>query len=60
MLAETMAVLTHYPWPGKIRELENVIERAVIIRRGSTLEVSLQDLNPRIAHAHGAEHCQTL
>ena len=28
--AETMAVLVAYPWPGNIRELENVIERAVL------------------------------
>lgn len=57
---ETMAALTHYPWPGNIRELENVIERAVIVSRGSTLEVSLLDLNNRIAHGHEGEHCQTL
>ena len=58
--AETMAALTDYPWPGNIRELENVIERAVIVSRGSTLEVSLQDLNRRIAHGHCAERSQTL
>jgi formate hydrogenlyase transcriptional activator len=58
--AKTMAALTHYPWPGNIRELENVIERAVIVSRGSTLEVPLQDLNSRIANGHGVDHCQTL
>ncbi|MFQ5852121.1 MAG: helix-turn-helix domain-containing protein, partial [Candidatus Binatia bacterium] len=29
--AAAMAALTHYSWPGNIRELENVIERAIIM-----------------------------
>jgi transcriptional regulator with GAF, ATPase, and Fis domain len=37
--AETMRHLIEYPWPGNIRELENVIERAVIVSPGSVLEV---------------------
>lgn len=36
---ETMEALQHYPWPGNIRELRNVIERAVILSEGSTLRV---------------------
>ena len=36
---ETMETLRHYPWPGNIRELKNVIERAVILSEGSTLRV---------------------
>ncbi len=35
----TMEALKAYPWPGNIRELENVIERAVILSRGSQLEL---------------------
>ena len=35
----TMEALRHYPWPGNIRELRNVIERAVILSDGSTLRV---------------------
>jgi transcriptional regulator with GAF, ATPase, and Fis domain len=31
--------LMSYPWPGNIRELENVIERAVIVSTGSELEL---------------------
>jgi PAS domain S-box-containing protein len=41
---ETMARLRNYPWPGNIRELRNVIERAVIISQGSTLRL-IDDLD---------------
>src|SRR5438094_79059 len=34
---EAMRRLTDYSWPGNIRELQNVIERAVILSPGSTL-----------------------
>ena len=34
---DTMAKLRNYPWPGNIRELRNVIERAVIITQGPKL-----------------------
>jgi len=37
--SETMASLTSYSWPGNIRELQNLIERAVILSRGTVLEV---------------------
>ena len=33
-----MSALTRYQWPGNIRELEHVIERAVILSEGSELE----------------------
>jgi formate hydrogenlyase transcriptional activator len=42
--AETMATLTAYRWPGNIRELQNLIERAVILSRGRVLEVRLAEL----------------
>ncbi len=35
--------LARYDWPGNVRELENVIERAVILRTGSTIDP--EDLN---------------
>jgi formate hydrogenlyase transcriptional activator len=41
---ETMASLVSYNWPGNIRELQNLIERAVILSRGSVLEVPLVEL----------------
>jgi len=47
--AETMAALTRYPWPGNIRELQNLIERAVILSRGPVLQIPLQDLDNRTA-----------
>ena len=42
--ADTMEALTHHPWMGNIRELQNVIERAVILTRGRVLEVPLSEL----------------
>jgi formate hydrogenlyase transcriptional activator len=35
--AETMTALTSYHWPGNIRELQNLIERAVILSSGGVL-----------------------
>ena len=43
--SETMDRLVSYPWPGNIRELQNVIERAVVLSRGPTLELD-RDLLP--------------
>jgi PAS domain S-box-containing protein len=41
---ETMAALTRWQWPGNIRELENFLERAVILTRGPVLYVPLAEL----------------
>jgi PAS domain S-box-containing protein len=41
---ETMEALTRWPWPGNIRELENFLERAVILTRGPVLYVPLAEL----------------
>ena len=44
--SETMKTLCRYSWPGNIRELQNVIERAVILSQGSTLNVPVGELTP--------------
>ncbi|MGH9885085.1 MAG: sigma-54 interaction domain-containing protein, partial [bacterium] len=38
---ETMRRLASYAWPGNIRELQNVIERAVVLSNGPLLEIAL-------------------
>ncbi|MGA8669557.1 MAG: sigma 54-interacting transcriptional regulator [Terracidiphilus sp.] len=42
--ASVMKGLSAWDWPGNIRELENFIERAVILTRGATLEAPLSEL----------------
>jgi formate hydrogenlyase transcriptional activator len=58
--SDTMDALKRYPWPGNIRELENVIERAVILGSGPVLRISNQDLSTRIASGSNADRLQTL
>ena len=41
---ETMKALTAWPWPGNIRELENLMERSVILSEGSALRVPLSEM----------------
>jgi formate hydrogenlyase transcriptional activator len=53
---ETMQGLLHYPWPGNIRELQNIIERAVILSAGPVLQVPRADLPPRPAPARPTPH----
>jgi transcriptional regulator with GAF, ATPase, and Fis domain len=38
---ENMAALQRYPWPGNIRELRNVVERAMIVATGPELVVAV-------------------
>jgi formate hydrogenlyase transcriptional activator len=45
--ADAMDALARYAWPGNVRELENAIERAVILTRGSALEVPVAELRAR-------------
>ena len=41
---ETMSALTSYQWPGNIRELQNFIERSVILSSGNVLSPPLASL----------------
>src|ERR1700674_4800275 len=41
---ETMSAISSFPWPGNIRELQNFIERSVILSVGSALRAPLAEL----------------
>jgi formate hydrogenlyase transcriptional activator len=41
---ETMDALLNHHWPGNVRQLENFIERSVILTEGSTLRAPLSEL----------------
>ena len=43
---EAMAALCRYSWPGNIRELQNLIERAVILTPGNILQIQIDELQP--------------
>lgn len=49
---EAMNLLTNYDWPGNVREMENTIQRAVILAAGKTIHqahlVSIIDMMPRL------------
>jgi formate hydrogenlyase transcriptional activator len=49
--AETMSALASYGWPGNIRELQNFIERSVILSDGTVLHPPLGELK----HSAGAD-----
>jgi DNA-binding NtrC family response regulator len=48
--AGTTEVLTHYPWPGNIRELQNAIQQAIILCSGG--KITRADLPDRITGEH--------
>jgi formate hydrogenlyase transcriptional activator len=48
---DAMTALSRYHWPGNIRELENLIERAVILSQGSELRVPLAELKSFVTEA---------
>ncbi|NJD57005.1 MAG: sigma-54-dependent Fis family transcriptional regulator [Nitrospirae bacterium] len=55
---EAMEILYGYPWPGNIRELRNVIERAVVLVSGDQIEPD--DLPERIRTQQGAKTSRSL
>jgi formate hydrogenlyase transcriptional activator len=46
--AETMSALASYQWPGNIRELQNFIERSVILTSGNVLNPPLESLQSAV------------
>ena len=44
---QALEALTSYDWPGNIRELQNVIERSVILSNGPELRVAMPEFNPQ-------------
>lgn len=51
---QTMRHLSDYAWPGNIRELENVLERGVILASGTTLEIGPELLGGVVPGSSGA------
>src|SRR3990170_413362 len=49
--SDTMDALVRYQWPGNIRELQNVIERGVIVSRGPVLNVPIAEFKAHTARA---------
>ena len=49
---ETMTALVNYHWPGNIRELQNLVERGVILSRGPSLEIPLGELKQSTKSNH--------
>jgi formate hydrogenlyase transcriptional activator len=55
--APAVTALQQYHWPGNIRELENVIERAVILSSGTELQIPLHEMKLQTKAATGSpEH----
>ena len=52
--SEVMKALTRWDWPGNIREMENFIERAVILSKGPALRAPLGELEASSAPHHTA------
>jgi two-component system, NtrC family, response regulator HydG len=56
---ETLEEMLQYPWPRNVRQLENAIERAVVLARGKN--ISPEDLPPEAIHAvHANKGAETV
>jgi formate hydrogenlyase transcriptional activator len=48
--AGSLEKLVHHPWPGNIRELQNFVERSVILSSGRTLQAPVSELDRALVH----------
>ena len=55
-----LQAMTEWTWPGNIRELQNFIERAVILTTGECLQVPIEELKPPTVGRASAETAKTL
>jgi DNA-binding NtrC family response regulator len=55
--AEALRIMQSYTWPGNIRELRNVIERAIALCRGS--EIQVEDLPEALYSPTGNDFCRS-
>jgi formate hydrogenlyase transcriptional activator len=51
--SKTMEMLVRWDWPGNIRELENFVERSVILTPGSVLQAPLSELQAAVDQGSG-------
>ena len=63
LTAEAMELLERYDWPGNIRELENTVQRAMVLTRGAEIDVdalppAIQTPKVVAITAHGLGHAQ--
>jgi formate hydrogenlyase transcriptional activator len=56
----SLQAMTEWAWPGNIRELQNFIERAVILTTGECLEVPTEELKPLRTKRLPADNSQSL
>src|SRR5581483_11201226 len=54
---DALALLKAHPWPGNVRQLENVIERAVVVVEGPCITVA--ELPPDLVEACGPDTAQS-
>ncbi|HEV8428278.1 MAG TPA: sigma 54-interacting transcriptional regulator [Pyrinomonadaceae bacterium] len=52
---DTMRLLTSYSWPGNIRELQNIVERAVVLSDGTQLQIGEEVFSGPSANGSGVD-----
>jgi formate hydrogenlyase transcriptional activator len=56
--SSSIDALTRYDWPGNIRELQNVIERSVILSSGRVLQVALPEIPASVVKPIQLRHAE--